>query len=406
MSLKEELRLKQLAQLLLFPPKVANAYANARRAAAAKRPGWTRPNGDAARAVCRGDVDGLHDAMVRGADPNHSSKSRGIMGSYSLLEKAASIGNVDCCALLVAAGADVNFIADSEAPLHGGCWKGHAAVVSFLLKSGADVDCRDKDGQTPLHIACALGHAAVASLLLAAGADTNQRDYVLADWNRRDFVRRTPFDRALHLGHRGCVLALLRAGAEIQVIPPWELRKLSHWRGACKVERGLNAKRESYAFNSRVKPLHDYLVRIRDAGGWKAHVARHRALLVGRLRILLRRSSTTRSASSARWSGPTDENDVGMKAFFAKQMSTMLAKQAEEYLAHANMWAKAAGIPPTLTIGGEPQPLKRKRGVKKEVAPPSSRSRRTSATASARTCRLPDEALGLIVDFSAPAGGN
>ena len=119
--------------------------------------------------------------------------------------------------------------------------------------------------------------------------------------------------------------------------------------------------------------MNDYLIRIRDAGGWKAHVARHRALLVGRLRILLRRSSTTRSASSARWSGPTDENDVGMKAFFAKQMSTMLVKQAEEYLAHANMWAKAAGIPPTLTIGGEPQPLKRKRGVKKEV---DARSRR------------------------------
>ena len=158
--------------------------------------------------------------------------------------------------------------------------------------------------------------------------------------------------------------------------------------------------------NPRVKPLNDYLVRIRDAGGWKAHVARHRALLVGRLRILLRRSSTTRSASSARWSGPTDENDVGMKAFFAKQMSTMLVKQAEEYLAHANMWAKAAGIPPTLTIGGEPDPLKWKRGVKKEVAPPSSCSRRTSATTSARTCRLPDDALGLIVDFSAPAGGN
>jgi hypothetical protein len=70
---------------------------------------------------------------------------------------------------------------------------------------------------------------------------------------------------------------------------------------------------------------------------------------------------------------PTDENDVGMKAFFAKQMNTMLVKQAEETLAHANMWAKMAGIPPTLTIGGEPQPLKRKRGVKKEV---DARSRR------------------------------
>ena len=135
----------------------------------------------------------------------------------------------------------------------------------------------------------------------------------------------------------------------------------------------------------------------------------------------LRRAPPAASVVSGRWSvgspavmaeitladfEPTDENDVGMKAFFAKQMSTMLVKQAEEYLAHANMWAKAAGIPPTLTIGGDPQPLKRTRGVKKEVAPPSSGSRRTSATTSARTRRLPDDALGLIADFCAPPGGN
>ena len=49
-------------------------------------------------------------------------------------------------------------------------------------------------------------------------------------------------------------------------------------------ERLRNRSRVTY----RVKRLNDFLVRIRDAGGWDAHVRRHRALLLGRLRDLLR----------------------------------------------------------------------------------------------------------------------
>ena len=148
-------------------------------------------NRDAALAVRRGDVDGLRDALERGANPNHVCDIFGpnLDLEWSLLETAARNGNVDCCTLLVAAGVDVNSISPSSpegAPLHPACGQGDAAVVSLLLAAGADVDVRGLSGYTPLFTACNCahgmfprsrfrGHAAIVQLLLDTGA-TNLRD--------------------------------------------------------------------------------------------------------------------------------------------------------------------------------------------------------------------------------------
>ena len=357
-------------------------------------------NHDAALAVRRGDVDGLRDALERGANPNHVGNIFGptLDCEWSLLETAARNGNVDCCTLLVAAGVDVNSISPftpQGTPLHPACGQGDAAVVSLLLAAGADVDVRDyhgatplhdacrsgrpvivslllaagadvdvrtRCGTTPLHSACGSGHAAVVSLLLAAGADVDVRGLsgytplftacncahgmfprsrfrghaaivqLLLDTgatNLRD--RATSLERALLWGQRECVLALLRAGAEL-VIPPqdvvqrfvqrfacmnyWHGKRdlyrhlegnpscepivrrvkiddeptaLLHWRAKCAVRRRVKKTlRKQSSGSSCFKRLNDFLVRIRDAGGWDAHVRRHRALLVGRLRDLLR----------------------------------------------------------------------------------------------------------------------
>ena len=65
-----------------------------------------------------------------------------------------------------------------------------------------------------------------------------------------------PLYRALKYGHRHLVLTLLRAGSIIQA-------------------------RNRYDVTECNAALNEYLIAIRDAGGWEAHVARHRRACLG-----------------------------------------------------------------------------------------------------------------------------
>src|SRR6266851_5032970 len=49
-------------------------------------------------------------------------------------------------------------------------------VALLLLKSGADVNTRNKYNKTPLHEASAIGNINISRLLLNAGADVSARD--------------------------------------------------------------------------------------------------------------------------------------------------------------------------------------------------------------------------------------
>jgi cytohesin len=68
--------------------------------------------------------------------------------------------------------------------LIGGCRKSlHEAVESHdlktvkrLIRDGADVNARNKDGQTPLHIAALVARADIANLLIEGGADINAKE--------------------------------------------------------------------------------------------------------------------------------------------------------------------------------------------------------------------------------------
>ena len=53
---------------------------------------------------------------------------------------------------------------------------GHDDMVSSLIKSGADIHIKDKDGLTALLLAVKAGHESVISLLVDSGADINQLD--------------------------------------------------------------------------------------------------------------------------------------------------------------------------------------------------------------------------------------
>jgi len=53
--------------------------------------------------------------------------------------------------------------------------KGSLSRVSLLIKAGADLEARNRDGWTPLLVSVRRGHTEIASLLLKAGANVNAK---------------------------------------------------------------------------------------------------------------------------------------------------------------------------------------------------------------------------------------
>ncbi|KAK0616638.1 ankyrin repeat-containing domain protein, partial [Immersiella caudata] len=60
--------------------------------------------------------------------------------------------------------------------LHLAAVRGDLAAVKLLIRYGATIDIRTKNGITPLYFACLYGNYSVASALLRAGADPNKGD--------------------------------------------------------------------------------------------------------------------------------------------------------------------------------------------------------------------------------------
>ena len=71
------------------------------------------------------------------------------------LHFAAQSGHVECCKLLLKAGAKVNSRGTkrNDTPLHLCAFKGHLACVEYLLKKNADMGLKNKVGRTPLDVA-------------------------------------------------------------------------------------------------------------------------------------------------------------------------------------------------------------------------------------------------------------
>lgn len=120
----------------------------------------------------------------------------------------------------------------------------------MLLESGANPNLQGFQGLSPLHSASFRGNCRVVQLLIKRGANVN-----LA--NDKGTV---PLFDALINGNRKIVLTLLRAGSRIQLRKP-------------------NVKFSKDTPENLA--LHEYLIAIRDAGGWEAHVARHRRACLG-----------------------------------------------------------------------------------------------------------------------------
>ena len=92
---------------------------------------------------------------------------------------AAAAGDVEALNMHLAKGADVHFEdkAFGVTPLTSAALFGQRETAELLIKNGADVNQKNRDGGTALHGAAFLGHADTARLLIENGADVNAENY-------------------------------------------------------------------------------------------------------------------------------------------------------------------------------------------------------------------------------------
>ena len=99
------------------------------------------------------------------------------------LSIAAYLGRDRYVRRLVEAGAEVNFF--GWPPLVYAAYNGHAEIVAYILKQGAEVDAKTENGSTALFFASRLGHIETVEALLARRADpaiVNDNGETALDW--------------------------------------------------------------------------------------------------------------------------------------------------------------------------------------------------------------------------------
>ncbi|QQP97972.1 ankyrin repeat domain-containing protein [Lysobacter enzymogenes] len=137
--------------------------------------------------------------------PDHFLEPSVDPSGTTALHRAAALGRVKVCALLVARGAHVR-LADGlkTTALHLAAASPSPDACDLLLRAGAEVTARDLVGQQPLHGAAAAGDPETCRVLLRAGAPVDARDD----------DRMTPLIHAA-LNHRAeACRVLLDAGAD------------------------------------------------------------------------------------------------------------------------------------------------------------------------------------------------
>nr|CAB3221652.1 ankyrin repeat and death domain-containing protein 1A-like [Phallusia mammillata] len=101
--------------------------------------------------------------------------------------------------------ADDEILVGDERELHESCKTGHVEVVERLVKSGVDVNCRNKHDRTPMLWASGNGHLEIVQVLLDEGAAIDLTDKFGMDallW-------------AAWFGHKSCFEHLLRVGFNV-----------------------------------------------------------------------------------------------------------------------------------------------------------------------------------------------
>ncbi len=92
------------------------------------------------------------------------------------LLRASAAGNISRVRELIKAGADVNAkTKDGETVLMWASFSGHVDTARELIKAGADLNAKQKDGETVLMMAAGEGHTDTTKELIKAGADVNAK---------------------------------------------------------------------------------------------------------------------------------------------------------------------------------------------------------------------------------------
>ncbi|KAL6115581.1 ankrd10 [Pungitius sinensis] len=97
---------------------------------------------------------------------------------WTPLHWAAHYGQLDCVALLVQMGCEVNTATSrfNQTPLHTSAFGGHPHCVVWLTQAGADVNSQDFVGEAPIHKAARSGSLECIQVLLLAAAKPHLRN--------------------------------------------------------------------------------------------------------------------------------------------------------------------------------------------------------------------------------------
>ena len=113
---------------------------------------------------------------VLGARTIRPDQCKGL-DNYSALHHAAGRGHAQVVSLLLRSGATVDACTNrSETPLHLASYGGHLEVAEMLLDAGAAIGRTNEDGESPLFFAASRGHPALVRILLQRGANPQQQD--------------------------------------------------------------------------------------------------------------------------------------------------------------------------------------------------------------------------------------
>jgi ankyrin repeat protein len=155
-------------------------------------------------AASRGQLDIAAELLARGADPN----AEGII--CTPLMSAARGKHRSLVQLLLSHGADAEHGSANDSPLQQAADQGQVEIVEFLLDAGADPNRGTPYGRSPLRAAARCGSLRCASLLLERGA--------LPDGEEEARYAVTPLGLAQERGMLEMVALLRSYGA-----------KVSHW---------------------------------------------------------------------------------------------------------------------------------------------------------------------------------
>ena len=165
------------------------------------------------RAITKGDVGDVKAILKAEGNGAKEACAWELPTGGNALHYAASKGLVDIMSLILDTGVNVNCrrsegdICKGVTPLHEAVGEQHLDAVRFLIKKGANVSEQDDNGLSSIHIACREKNVDLVQELFAAGAKVNVKD------NRGA----SPLQVSILRNSNNCALFLLRHGADVQV---------------------------------------------------------------------------------------------------------------------------------------------------------------------------------------------